>query len=58
MACPRNNREREFLMESRERYVAGYEPCTLPPPFTPEEAREMAAREEGVRSKAVKMAGI
>jgi protein glucosyltransferase len=57
MACPRSGREREFLMESREQYVAAYEPCTLPPPFTAEEAREMAAREEGVRSEAVKMAG-
>jgi protein glucosyltransferase len=38
--------------------VATYEPCTLPPPFTAEETREMAAREEDVRRKiANKMEG-
>ena len=55
MACPAQGRDREFMMQSRERYVAGYEPCTLPPPFTAEEAREMRAREENVRSKITKM---
>ncbi|KAF7102241.1 hypothetical protein CFC21_103411 [Triticum aestivum] len=57
MACSAQGRDREFMMESREMYVAGYEPCTLPPPFTAEEEREMAAREEDVRRKVVKMEG-
>ncbi|XBI38912.1 hypothetical protein VPH35_123807 [Triticum aestivum] len=55
MACPRRGREREFMMESRERYVAGRELCTLPPPFTAEEVREMAVRDEQVRSKILQM---
>ncbi|CAM0913230.1 unnamed protein product [Alopecurus aequalis] len=58
MACPRSGREREFMMESRERYVSSHEPCTLPPPFTAEEVREMAATEEDARNKVVKMEGI
>nr|CAB3495691.1 unnamed protein product [Digitaria exilis] len=55
MACPTDGRVREFMMESRERYVAGYEPCTLPPPFTADELKEMARREDDVRSKIRKM---
>ncbi|KQK03373.2 O-glucosyltransferase rumi [Brachypodium distachyon] len=55
LACGRRGREKEFLMESREEYEARYEPCTLPPPFTDEEAREMAAWDREVRSKLVKM---
>uniref|UniRef100_A0ACD5WWR0 Uncharacterized protein n=1 Tax=Avena sativa TaxID=4498 RepID=A0ACD5WWR0_AVESA len=51
IACPRSDREREFMMESREKYVAEHEPCTLPPPFTADEVREMALREADVRSK-------
>ena len=34
MACPAYGRAGEFMMESREKYVADYEPCSLPPPFT------------------------
>ena len=34
MACPADGRAGEFMMESREKYVADYEPCSLPPPFT------------------------
>ncbi|PNT77349.1 protein O-glucosyltransferase 1 isoform X2 [Brachypodium distachyon] len=55
MACGAEGREREFMMESRERHVAGYEPCSLPPPFTKEETRDMDAREQEVRRKVVKM---
>ncbi|XP_051200058.1 uncharacterized protein [Lolium perenne] len=57
MACPAQGRDREFMMQSRERYVATYEPCTLPPPFTAEEVTRMAAREEDVRRKVAKMEG-
>ena len=46
LACPAQGRDREFMMDSRERYVAGFEPCTLPPPFTAKEVSKMAAREE------------
>ncbi|XP_044961878.1 O-glucosyltransferase rumi-like [Hordeum vulgare subsp. vulgare] len=55
MVCPRGGRERELMMESRERYVALDEPCTLPPPFTADEVREMAVRDEEVRSKLLHM---
>ncbi|KAF7110477.1 hypothetical protein CFC21_110574 [Triticum aestivum] len=55
MACPRRGREREFMMESREKYVAVDEPCTMPPPFTVDEVREMAVRDEQVRSKLLQM---
>uniref|UniRef100_A0ACD5ZP19 Uncharacterized protein n=1 Tax=Avena sativa TaxID=4498 RepID=A0ACD5ZP19_AVESA len=57
MACGRSDRQREFMLESRERYVARYEPCTLPPPFTAQEASDMAAREQDVRSQVVNMEG-
>jgi protein glucosyltransferase len=57
LACSRSGREREFMMESREKYVAMYEPCTLPPPFTADEVREMALRDEDVRAKLLKMEG-
>ncbi|XP_062197863.1 uncharacterized protein LOC133900672 [Phragmites australis] len=55
MACPESGRSREFLLESRERYVADYEPCTLPPPFTADEVKEMVRRDEEVRSKVKRM---
>ncbi|CAL4939803.1 unnamed protein product [Urochloa decumbens] len=55
VACPTGARAREFMMESRERHVADYEPCTLPPPFTAEEIREMARWEDDVRSEIRKM---
>jgi hypothetical protein len=51
MACPANGRAREFMMESMERYVADFEPCTLPPPFTEEEVAEMARKNEEARNK-------
>ncbi|CAN6333499.1 unnamed protein product [Urochloa humidicola] len=34
MACPADGRAGEFMMESMEKYVADFEPCTLPQPFT------------------------
>jgi hypothetical protein len=51
IACPaahsgRRQREFGFMMESREKYVADYEPCTLPPPFTSDELNEMALRDK------------
>ncbi|CAL4931421.1 unnamed protein product [Urochloa decumbens] len=55
VACPTGARAREFMMEPRERHVADYEPCTLPPPFTAEEIREMARWEDDVRSEIRKM---
>ncbi|KAJ1266755.1 hypothetical protein BS78_07G002400 [Paspalum vaginatum] len=55
VACPASaertsSREFRFMMESRERYVADYQPCTLPPPFTDDEMTEMARREQQVRA--------
>ncbi|CAN6347291.1 unnamed protein product [Urochloa humidicola] len=55
MACPASSRAREFMMESMEKYVADYEPCVLPQPFTVDEVREEARRDEDVRSKVKKM---
>ncbi|OEL27866.1 hypothetical protein BAE44_0011113 [Dichanthelium oligosanthes] len=57
VACPfpAHGRERDFMMQSRERYVADYEPCTLPPPFTADELAGMARREQEVRTKVQKM---
>jgi protein glucosyltransferase len=51
MVCPAGGHAREFMMESREKYVADYEPCSLPPPFTADEIEEMARRDDDVRSK-------
>uniref|UniRef100_J3MBC7 Glycosyl transferase CAP10 domain-containing protein n=1 Tax=Oryza brachyantha TaxID=4533 RepID=J3MBC7_ORYBR len=55
MACPAKGRRRECMDESVEEFVAGFEPCALPPPFTEEEAREIAAREEKVLRRVEKM---
>jgi protein glucosyltransferase len=54
-AAHANNREFDFMMQSRERYVADYQPCTLPPPFTDDEVREMARRDQVVRANVHKM---
>ncbi|CAL4900064.1 unnamed protein product [Urochloa decumbens] len=55
MACPAGGRAREFMMESMEKYVADYEPCVLPQPFTADEITELVQRDEDVRSKVKKM---
>jgi hypothetical protein len=60
IACPaahsdRRQREFRFMMESREKYVADYEPCTLPRPFTGHELKEMALRDKQERHKVNKM---
>ncbi|TKW03355.1 hypothetical protein SEVIR_7G018500v4 [Setaria viridis] len=55
LACAAQGRERQFMMESRERFAADYEPCTLPPPFTAGELRDMARREEEVLRKVKRM---
>jgi protein glucosyltransferase len=50
VACPAaahaNNREFDFMMESRERYVADYQPCTVLPPFTDDEMTDQMARRD------------
>nr|CAB3465614.1 unnamed protein product [Digitaria exilis] len=51
MACSARGRAREFMIESMEKYVADYEPCTLPQPFTADEVKELAQTDEDVRSK-------
>jgi hypothetical protein len=43
------------MMESMEKHVAGFQPCTLPPPFTTEEAKEIAEREAEVLRNTEKM---
>uniref|UniRef100_A0A0E0LQA9 Glycosyl transferase CAP10 domain-containing protein n=1 Tax=Oryza punctata TaxID=4537 RepID=A0A0E0LQA9_ORYPU len=57
MACPRQGRERDFMMQSREQYVADYEPCTMPPPppLTADDATKMAHRDAEVLSNIDKM---
>ncbi|XP_062233594.1 uncharacterized protein LOC133930846 [Phragmites australis] len=55
MACPAKGRHRDCMMESMERHVAGFDPCTLPPPFTTEEAKEIADREAEVLGNVEKM---
>ncbi|RCV44442.1 hypothetical protein SETIT_9G374400v2 [Setaria italica] len=51
LACPAGGRAREFMMDSKERYVADNESCTLPPPFTADEIEEMTRRDDDVRSE-------
>ncbi|CAL4892869.1 unnamed protein product [Urochloa decumbens] len=34
MACPEDGRAGEFMMECMEKYVADFDPCTMPPSFT------------------------
>ncbi|KAF0906830.1 hypothetical protein E2562_013228 [Oryza meyeriana var. granulata] len=55
MACPAQGRDRDLMMQSREQYVADYEPCTMPPPLTADEARKMAHRDSEVLNKIDKM---
>ncbi|KAL5230879.1 hypothetical protein ABZP36_029655 [Zizania latifolia] len=55
MACPAGGRNGDFMMQSREKYVADYEPCKLQPPFTADEVRQMAQRDDDVRRKIDKM---
>ncbi|EEE65104.1 hypothetical protein OsJ_20160 [Oryza sativa Japonica Group] len=56
MACAAAaGRERECMDESVEGFVAGFDPCSLPPPFTEEEKREIAAKEEEVLRKVAKL---
>ncbi|KAG2628459.1 hypothetical protein PVAP13_3KG390400 [Panicum virgatum] len=55
MACPADGRAREFMMESMEKYVADYEPCALPEPFTADELAELAQRDMEMRSKMKRM---
>ncbi|KAG2604272.1 hypothetical protein PVAP13_4NG044100 [Panicum virgatum] len=57
MACPARGLHRECMMDSMERHVAGFDPCTLPPPFTEEEAKEIADRETEVLRNVEKMEG-
>ncbi|PUZ62168.1 hypothetical protein GQ55_4G335200 [Panicum hallii var. hallii] len=57
MACPARGLHRECMMDSMERHVAGFDPCTLPPPFTEEEAKEIADREAEVLRNVEKMEG-
>uniref|UniRef100_A0A0D3GVF4 Glycosyl transferase CAP10 domain-containing protein n=1 Tax=Oryza barthii TaxID=65489 RepID=A0A0D3GVF4_9ORYZ len=56
MACPRRGRDRDFMMQSREQYVADYQPCTIPPPpLTADDATNMAHRDAEVLSNIDKM---
>ncbi|KAL5223374.1 hypothetical protein ABZP36_028087 [Zizania latifolia] len=55
LGCPAGGRNRDFMMQSREEYVADYEPCKLPPPFTADEVSQMAQRDNDALSKIDKM---
>ncbi|KAL6839587.1 hypothetical protein ACP4OV_030526 [Aristida adscensionis] len=55
MACDAQGLHRECMMDSMERHVTGFNPCTLPPPFTAEEAKEIADREAEVLRKVEKV---
>ncbi|GJN39942.1 hypothetical protein PR202_gb29096 [Eleusine coracana subsp. coracana] len=57
VACPSISRgtEFEFMMQSRETHVAAYQPCTMPPPFTAQDLKDMARRDKQVRGRVNKM---
>ncbi|CAN6172566.1 unnamed protein product [Urochloa humidicola] len=57
IACPARGLHRECMMDSMERHVAGFDPCTMPPPFTEEEVKEIADREPEVLRNVEKMEG-
>nr|TKW20183.1 LOW QUALITY PROTEIN: hypothetical protein SEVIR_4G069200v2 [Setaria viridis] len=48
IVCPTRGLHRECMMDSMESHFTGFSPCTLPPPFTKEEAKEIADREAEV----------
>jgi hypothetical protein len=55
VACPTQSLHRDCMMDSMESHVAGFDLCTLPPPFTDEEAKAIADREAEVLTKVEKM---
>jgi hypothetical protein len=55
LACPTEGLHRNCLMDSMERHAADSDPCTLPPPFTMAQAKEMADREEELMRSIDKM---
>jgi|UniRef100_A0A804QXR0 hypothetical protein len=55
VACPAQSLHRDCMMDSMESHVAGFDLCTLPPPFTDEEAKAIADREAEVLRKVEKM---
>ncbi|CAL5044525.1 unnamed protein product [Urochloa decumbens] len=57
IACPAQGLHRECMMDSMERHVVGFNPCTLPPPFTKEAAKQIADREAEVLRNIEKMEG-
>nr|CAB3467034.1 unnamed protein product [Digitaria exilis] len=57
MACTARGLHRDCMMDSMERHVAGFQPCTLPAPFTDEEAKKIADREAEMLRKVEKMEG-
>ena len=50
LACPASEKTKSFLLESMEKWTHDAEPCTLPPPFTPEELHQVLEK----RANAVK----
>ncbi|TVU12562.1 hypothetical protein EJB05_46213, partial [Eragrostis curvula] len=55
IACRARGLHRDCMTETMETHVAGYQPCTLPPPFTAEEAKEITEREAEVLRNMEKM---
>ncbi|KAG6506887.1 O-glucosyltransferase rumi-like [Zingiber officinale] len=41
MACPAQDNVKKFMLESMEKSTGVSEPCKLPPPFAPEELRQL-----------------
>ncbi|RWW17585.1 hypothetical protein GW17_00018478 [Ensete ventricosum] len=50
LACSASEKTKSFLLESMEKWTHDAAPCTLPPPFTPEELHQVLER----RANAVK----
>ncbi|CAD5190154.1 unnamed protein product [Musa acuminata subsp. malaccensis] len=50
LACSASEKTKSFLLESMEKWTHDAEPCTLPPPFTPEELHQVLEK----RANAVK----
>lgn len=55
LACPADDQHRPCMMDSMERRAADSDPCTLPPPFTTAQAKEMADKEEELLRNIQKM---
>ncbi|WOL13323.1 protein O-glucosyltransferase 1-like [Canna indica] len=48
LACSAPEKAKSYMLESMEKWPSEAEPCSLPPPFTPEELQQLLAKRDKV----------